>query len=482
MARFVEKNTIQGGDMSEDDRSERERRFWDRYIGILHKQGVKPPFDRWHVVRAEQFIRAFPDCKLAGHTPDSVSAYLAEVGRQPGLRDWQFRQVVLATQILFSMVEAESMAGFDWGFWLDSARALPARHDSVARVPVAVAPVPEVGAESGGEGGDPGCARLAHRFPEAFSRLSGVLRARHLSIRTERTYSHWLCRFLAFHGGRAPESLGANEVVGFLQHLAVERNVAASTQNQALNALVFFYDQVLECPLGELGAFIRAKRPKSLPVVLSISEVRRLLAAMSGVQGLIAALLYGTGMRLLECLRLRVQDVEFERRLIMVRRGKGGKDRVVPLPDSLVERLRAHLAEVRSLHEQDLALGRGAVHLPDALSVKYPHAAREWGWQFVFPGGRLSVDPRSGVSRRHHLHEDSVQKAVRAGVMAAGIGRKASCHSLRHSFATHLLERGQDIRTVQELLGHSDVSTTMIYTHVLNRGGHAVLSPLDTLG
>jgi integron integrase len=290
-----------------------------------------------------------------------------------------------------------------------------------------------------------------------------------------------LCRFLFHYPGRAPVELGAHEVLGFLQHLAVERNVAASTQNQALNALVFFFDKVLARPLGDLGAFVRAKRPKRLPVVLSTDEVRRLVTVMDGVQGLIARLLYGTGMRLLECLRLRVQDVELDRRMIVVRRGKGNKDRVVPLPDTLVAPLRDHLEKVRHLHEAELAEGRGEVQLPDALSVKYPNAMREWAWQFVFPSGRLSVDPRSDATRRHHLHEDSVQKAIRAAVVKAGIARRASCHSLRHSFATHLLERGQDIRTVQELLGHADVSTTMIYTHVLNRGGCGVLSPLDSL-
>jgi len=416
------------------------------------------------------------------HTPDSVSAYLAEVGRESGMKDWQFRQVVLATQNLFSLVEPESMAGFDWGYWLDSAKALPSQHASIARTSL-----PD-GMPSADRTSvlidrieDRGCARLARRFPDAFAALSTVLRTRNMSIRTEKSYLHWLCRFLAFHEGRTPEDLAGTAVVSFLKHLAVERNVAASTQNQALNALVFFYDKVLERPLGDLGAFVRAKRPKRLPVVLSVAEVRRLLAAMEGVQGLVAALLYGTGMRLMECLRLRVQDVEFDRRLIVVRRGKGDKDRVVPLPDALSGRLRDHLVEVRHLHEADLAAGQGEVFLPDALAVKYPAAAREFAWQFVFPSGRLSVDPHSGVTRRHHLHEDSVQKAIRSAVRKAGLERRASCHTLRHSFATHLLERGQDIRTVQELLGHADVSTTMIYTHVLNRGGLGVVSPLDAL-
>jgi len=290
----------------------------------------------------------------------------------------------------------------------------------------------------------------------------------------------------------APRDLGAAEVAAFLQHLAVDRNVSASTRNQALNALVFLYDKALELPLGDVGAFARAKRPKRLPAVLSSGEVKGVLAQLEGIHWLIGALLYGTGMRLLECLRLRVQDVEFERNLIVVRRGKGNKDRVVPLPEAVAPKLREHLIRVRQLHERDLAEGYGEVYLPDALAVGTPSPPaplpegegsndRTWAWQWVFPSGRISVDPRSGKSRRHHLHEDSVQKALHGAVLRAGIAKKAGCHTLRHSFATHLLERGHDIRTVQELLGHSDVATTMIYTRVLNRGGRGVVSPVDVL-
>lgn len=465
--------------MSEEDRADKARKFWDRYINLLHKQGVKPPADRWHVLRAEQFIKAFPDLKLSGHTPESVSGYLEKAGRAPALKDWQFRQTVVAIRILFSIVKPEWLAGFDWDFWLDSSRELEPQHASIARATAGASSTESVLVERIGERG---CAAVVREHLEDFRALSAVLRTRGMAIRTEKAYLHWLCRFLAFHAGRAPADMGAAEVASFLQHLAVVRNVAASTQNQALNALVFFYDKVLERPFGDLGAFARAKRPKRLPTVLSAAEVKRLLAGMQGVQGLIAALLYGTGMRLLECLRLRVQDVAFERHLIVVRRGKGDKDRVVPLPETLVPRLREHLDEVRRLHEADLVQGRGAVLLPDALAVKYPNAAREWAWQYVFPSGRLSVDPRGGEIRRHHLHEDTMQRAIRSALRRSGIERRASCHTLRHSFATHLLERGHDIRTVQELLGHSDVSTTMIYTHVLNRGGAGALSPLDGLG
>jgi hypothetical protein len=305
--------------MREASREDRERLFWDRYLQTLHSQGVTPPFDRWHVLRAEQFIRGISGRHLADIGAGEVSAYLEEAGRNGDLKAWQYRQLVVAIRILFSMVKPGWLPTFDWDFWLGSSRPLEPQHASVARqVGRAGAQTEAVLAE---RVGDKGCARVVHCYPEVFAKLSGVLRTRGMSIRTEKSYMHWLCRFIAFNDGRAPAELGAVQVVSFLQHLAVERNVAASTQNQALNALVFFYDKTLEQPLGDLGPFIRAKRPRHLPAVLSTAEVKRLLAGMDGVYGLIAALLYGTGMRLLECLRLRVQDVEFERNLIMVRRG-----------------------------------------------------------------------------------------------------------------------------------------------------------------
>lgn len=297
------------------------------------------------------------------------------------------------------------------------------------------------------------------------------IRRRAYSIRTEQAYEQWVCRFIAFFDHRDPHELGAAEVKSFLEHLAVQGNVAASTQNQALNALVFLYRQVLDQPLGMLDSFVRAKRPRRLPVVLTRGEVRALLAQIEGTQWLMASLLYGTGMRLMECVRLRTQDIDFEYRQIVVRNAKGAKDRVVPLPESLMATLREHLKKVRQLFEEDCRRGFSEVYLPDALAKKYPQAPREWIWQYVFPSGRLSVDPRSGKTRRHHIHENGLQKAVKKAAVAARINKRVNCHALRHSFATHLLEGGYDIRTVQELLGHADVSTTMIYTHVLNKGG-----------
>jgi len=274
--------------------------------------------------------------------------------------------------------------------------------------------------------------------------------------------------------------MGKSEVESFLTALAVERNVTASTQNQALSALLFLYREVLGMDLPWLSEVIRAKKPARLPTVLTQEEVRALLKYVDDpLMDLIVRLLYGTGMRLLECLRLRVKDVEFTRNEIVVREGKGGKDRVTMLPASLADRLKAHITVVKAQHEADLALGRGEVWLPDALAVKYPNAPKEWAWQYVFPAAGFSTDPRSGAVRRHHVDDKRVQRAVKLAAAKAGIAKQVSPHALRHSFATHLLESGYDIRTVQELLGHSDVSTTMIYTHVLNKGGRGVVSPLD---
>jgi len=293
----------------------------------------------------------------------------------------------------------------------------------------------------------------------------------------------WIRRFILFHGKRHPNELGEADVGRFLTWLAVERNVAPSTQNQALNALVFLYRHVIDRPLGDITNAARAKKPQKLPVVLTQDETKRLFRHLDGNQWLPVCLLYGSGLRLMECLRLRVKDLDFDHRAIIVRCGKGGKDRVVTLPDVLVVPLQRHLESVRNLHEKDPRDGFGAVYLPYALARKYPNAPKNWAWQYVFPAAKRSSDPRTAVVRRHHLDDSCLQKAVKQAVLRAGIHKPASCHTLRHSFATHLLERGMDIRTVQEQLGHKDLRTTQIYTHVLQRGGNAVISPLgDILG
>lgn len=305
-----------------------------------------------------------------------------------------------------------------------------------------------------------------------------TIRLKHYSPRTEEAYVHWIKRFVRFHNQRHPREMGSAEIEAFLTYLAVDQRVAASTQNQALCALLFLYREVLHQDLGDIQA-VRAKRTHRLPTVLTREETLRVIGFLAGTYQLMAKLLYGCGLRLQECLQLRVKDVDFEQRQIIVRAGKGDKDRVTMLPDRVVPFLQEHLRHVKQLHDQDLVRGYGRVDLPFALERKYPHADREWLWQYVFPASKLSRHPQTGLLCRHHIHESALQKAVRRAAQQSGLPKRVNCHTFRHCFATHLLENGYDIRTVQELLGHKDVKTTMIYTHVLNRGGLAVRSPLD---
>lgn len=318
------------------------------------------------------------------------------------------------------------------------------------------------------------------RPPRLLDAARDAIRRRHYSYRTEQAYLHWMKRFILFSGKRHPRELVALEVIAFVNHRALERQMAASTQNQALAAILFMYKEVLAMPLPWLSGIEHAKRPDRKPTVLTSDEVHRLLSRLEGTRWLMANLLYGAGLRLNECLTLRVKDIDFGYRQIVVRDGKGGKDRITVLPAAVVEPLRAHLVRVKELHQNDLATGCGEVELPHRLAAKYPQAAYDWCWQYVFPADRRSVDPRSGAIRRHHLYENSLSRAIKEAARVVQITKPVSCHCLRHSFATHLIEMGYDIRTVQELLGHSDVRTTMIYTHVLNRGGRGVISPADT--
>lgn len=320
---------------------------------------------------------------------------------------------------------------------------------------------------------------MAQQSPRLLDRVRERIRYKHYSLRTEESYVQWIRRFILFHDKRHPSEMGGPEVETFLTSLAVEGNVAASTQNQARSALLFLYKEVLGSELPWLDNVEQAKKPRRLPVVLTEDEVRSVLGSLDGLAWLSAALLYGAGLRLMECMRLRVQDIDFKRREILVRDGKGFKDRVTMLPAKVGVPLQKHLETVRKMHQQDLAEGFGEVYLPYALERKYPNAATSWGWQYVFPSGKRSLDPRSGKIRRHHVDAQTIQRAVKQAVVRTGIVKAATPHTLRHSFATHLLQNGQDIRTVQELLGHEDVQTTMIYTHVLNRGGRGVTSPLD---
>ncbi|MEE9319100.1 MAG: integron integrase [Granulosicoccus sp.] len=398
--------------------------------------------------------------------------------QQKDVKGWQFGQCIDAIQILYCELFVLTIGQeIDWDYWKGSARALDIDHPTTSRQ---LSPEELSFLKSRKGEGPLQAVRATHH--DLLVRLAIEIRRRGYAYRTEQSYEQWLCRYILFCENESPEQTGAKELKSFLEYLAIRRRVSASTQNQALNALVFFYCKVLGTELGELETFTRAKRSRTLPVVLSRRELGTLFEQMNGLHKLLALLLYGTGMRLLETMRLRIQDIDFDRHRIVVPQAKGKKDRFVPLPASLVDDLKEQIVIARQLHDRDLACGHGEVILPDALHRKYPNAGREFKWQFLFPSGRLSVDPHGGTVRRHHLHESTLQKAIKKAAVRSSINKRVGCHTLRHCFATHLLEANHDIRTVQELLGHANVSTTMIYTHVLDKPGVSAFSPLDLLG
>jgi integron integrase len=450
-------------------------RFFSNYLICLDKNSIPEKQRRWYVRRIEEFIKAHSGRKIKSLSPKDITHYFDVLGRQNHLSGWQFSQCIDAIRILYcDLLSTSASKEVDWNHWLYHARQLEIDHPSVARqlTPEELSYIKERNGT-----GPLQDVRKAHH--ELLVRFTTEIRRRGYSYRTEQSYEQWICRYILFCKGQNPELMGHHEVKAFLEYLAIRRQVSSNTQNQALCALVFLYDQVLGNKLGDLETFTKAKRPRNLPVVLSRSEVTALLNRMEGIQRLLASLLYGTGMRLTEGLRLRVLDLDFAYHRIHVHQAKGKKDRYVPLPTSLNDDLRHQIGEVKRLHAQDLADGYGEVLLPDALQRKYPGAGRELRWQFLFPSTRLAVDPHGGSIRRHHLHESALQKAIKRAASACDFNKRVGCHTLRHSFATHLLEANYDIRTVQELLGHANVSTTMIYTHVLNRPGVGVFSPLD---
>jgi integron integrase len=452
-------------------------RFWRNYLSVLEKHRVSRKAWPWYRRWVEDYIAAYPDERLKTHTAQHVEKYFSAKGRQPNLQDWQFRQIADALRLLFgACLRAPWVEQVDWYRLLVLSGDLPCEHPTLARDAEGALPKSQRR-----DGALPVVRQFRERMPELRTRFVALVRMRDLAVRTEQAYEQWIARFLLHHQWEDPKSLGPDAISAFLEHLAVRRKVAAATQKAALNALVFLYRDVLQIDIEGAIPFARARAKRRLPVVLSRREVSALLNAIPGQSGLMASLMYGTGMRLMECVRLRVQDVDFDYRQIVVRHGKGGKDRVVPLPEALTERLQAQKEETRRIHEKDLAEGYGEVYLPTALARKYPKAPREFGWQYLFPASRVAADPRSGKVRRHHIHETGLQRAIREAARNVGIEKRVTSHTLRHSFATHLLEAGKDIRTIQALLGHADVNTTMIYTHVINRGGLGVSSPLDAL-
>lgn len=461
--------------MEEPDLERDISKFWDRYIKLVHNQGINEPFDRWYVIRCKEYIGLFPDKKLRRHSQSDLERFLSGIGCNKRLSDWQMHQAADAIRLLLcEMIRLDWACRFDWEGWKSSVKSLGNSHATLARDYDARS----FELEPSAAGDVLSLATARERFAVPIAALIKAIRRLHYSIRTEQAYESWVCRFLGYSGKDDVALLDHEDISHYLDYLALARKVSASTQAQALNALVFFFRNALEKEVDEL-TFKRAKKPRRLPVVLSRSEMQALLGAMPEDKLLMANLLYGSGMRLMECIRLRVQDIDFEYGQIVVRQGKGGKDRLVPLARTAIPPLKTRLEKTRAIHDADLAKGFGEVYLPDALARKYPSAGKSWNWQYVFPGSRLCIDPRSGATRRHHIHETALQRAVKKAATDAGLIKRVSCHTLRHSFATHLLEAGYDIRTVQELLGHADVSTTMIYTHVLNSPGVSVQSPAD---
>lgn len=463
------------------DKDARVSRFWEKYIEKTKRYRIKPDVVRWYVKHAELYIKSH-ESRLNSHTVLDVDKYINEKGRNIRIKDWQFCQIVDALKILFvDVVALPWSTDYPWDDRKSQARSLPTSHPTIARQPLTST---SRSLSSNDVQSDTSSSTEAIQLihPDIFDAVIKQIRVKNYSIRTEQSYTAWIARFIAFHQNQHPEKLDAKDIADYLTYLAVNRMVATSTQKQALSAIVFCYKHVLQKSFDDIGDFTFSKIPKRLPVVLSVAEIERLLKEINDpVYRLMASLLYGCGMRLMECVRLRIFDIDFDYQQILIRDAKGHKDRVTPLPRNLITSINKQLEYVRNTHDKDVADGLGEVYIPVALGRKYPNAAREIGWQYVFPSQRISIDPRSNKARRHHIHENGLQRKIKQAAPKAKINKKVNCHSLRHSFATHLLESGYDIRTVQELLGHSDVSTTMIYTHVLNKPGISINSPFDNL-
>lgn len=437
--------------------------FWDKFQSLIIDTGLSEADAAQYVRWGQQFAKSMRG-PIRSRTAMDVDRFLASLSTKSELRSWQVAQARDALLMLYH--QFLNLPLFDGQYSAAAAqpKTAPARRPA-AKFADTLSPASEIESSH---------ADVMHA-------LRSEIRLRHYSMRTESSYTQWVVRYIAFHKGADPKKLKAQHIREYLSYLAEKRKVAASTQNQALNALVFLYTQVFKLNPGRFDNFVRSKRPAKVPLVLAREEVVLLFNEMKGVPKLMVQLMYGAGLRLMECVRLRIKDVDFGQGQIVVRNGKGRKDRVTLLPEANVGNLKRQIEKARKLFEQDLSAGRQGADIEPAQHRKTPAAAKNWIWQYVFPSMRLSVDPESGLARRHHFHPNSVQKSVKTAARAAGLSKQVSCHTLRHSFATHLLEAGADIRTVQDLLGHSDVATTMIYTHVLNRPGVAVKSPADML-
>lgn len=450
---------------------ENEKRFWNNYIVLLAEYEIKPYLYQRYVKHCEKFIRYYTEIRLKNHTQETLTQYLSGILKKSYLEPWQKRQTFDALKFLFLGIRSPLSNKIDWEYWKMSCKELEPDHETSARnnFPIRKHLNTDLDVDYAKNNG-----------PE-IEKLIYVIRAKGYSIRTEKTYAHWINRFLKFNANLKIVTLNDQCVIGYLSYLAVEKGVSAATQALALNAISFYFKSVLTIELGDLSAFVKAKKRHKLPVVLTTEEVISMLNELNGVQLLLVSLLYGGGLRLMEAVRLRIQDIDFGYQQIIIRNAKGNKERVVPLPVKIVNSLKQQIHDVKTQHEIDLQKGLGSVYMPAELVKKYGKSDKLWVWQYVFPSAKLSVDPKTQIIRRHHLHESTLQKAVRNTARKTNIAKRVSCHTFRHSFATHNLERGMDIRTLQQLLGHSDVSTTMIYTHTANFSKGKTSSPLDFL-
>jgi len=457
-------------------------RFWEKFISKTKDYGIKPDVARWYVRDAELYIKTYKNTKLSLHEPHFVEKYFESKGRNTRLEAWQFIQLIVAIKILFTkMVQVSWADKFLWDDWIEQAKK---RSNSNQKKVLSDTDLKYLkdNLEEKSQTSKGLFNQVYTLYPQHIENIIKCIRVNYYSKRTEQTYLGWFMRFVVFHKCKDPIALTDKDIGAYLEYLVLKRKVSSSTQGLALNAIIFFYKQVIEREVSDDIQFYRSKKPKRLPVVLSKSEVGLLLKEIPNpVWQLMANLLYGCGMRLMEVVRLRILDVDFDYQQILIRNAKGKKDRIVPIPEKLIVALKNQIDVARELHHEDIKGGFGMVYLPEALSRKYPNAAFESRWQYVFPATAISADPQTGIRRRHHIHENGLQKTIRKVTERVGIMKRVTCHVLRHSFATHLLENGYDIRTVQELLGHADVSTTMIYTHVLNKPGVTVTSPLDML-
>ena len=456
------------------DKESREKHFWNNYLVVLAEHEIKTSLYTWYVRHCETFISKNRDIRLKQHTKSTVSAYLSDLINIGNTKAWQKKQAIEALGLLFKSIHAPLYQEIDWDYWKLSCRDLGKDHDTnyhlTHRIEYqSISPTTTADTEQ------------ALLLADEINKLRVSIRRLNYSIRTEKTYTDWVQKFLIFNGYKNSTDINQQGVMKYLEYLAIGRTVAPKTQSLALNAVSFYFKHVLSREIGDISQFVRAKSREKLPIIMTREEVSLMLDNLKGVQWLIASLLYGAGLRIMESIRLRVQDIDFGYSQIIVRDAKGKKERVVPLPAKLAQPLKEHLIEIKKQHVGDQEQGFGVVYMPQELVKKYGKSAEQWVWQYVFPSYKLSVDPRSNIVRRHHINESTIQRCVRDLSRKLEINKRVTCHTFRHSYATHLLERGMDIRTIQSLLGHKEVSTTMIYTHLADFSKGKTSSPLDDL-